>query len=160
MLARPEPSEYAPYVAHSNCRRRTRSGCPSVTSQWRWVRSPTTSNSKKPHATPRKNACSACSPRMQPAGPSAMSKVTSPPGRTITRTKARRHSCLFVADSERLHPPCLRTGEEFVAAARRVGVPADLEVLQDRTHRTTLGRMTSPGDPCLHRIVQFVVADR
>lgn len=63
---------------------------------------------------------------------------------------------ILVAEAERYEPPILSQAEEFVAAAKQAGASAEVEVLKDRTHRTTINKMTEPDDPTLSRILRFV----
>src|SRR5262249_19457586 len=63
---------------------------------------------------------------------------------------------ILVAEAERYQPPILGSGGEFVAAARKAGGRAEVDVLQERTHMTTIEKMVTTNDPTLLRIVQFI----
>lgn len=63
---------------------------------------------------------------------------------------------ILVAEGERFQPPILSQAEAFVAAARQTGAHAEVAVLKDRTHRSTINQMVKPDDPTVVRILQFM----
>jgi len=73
-------------------------------------------------------------------------------------TAALPPTLVLIADSERFFPPVLRDAAEFVGRAQVAGAKADLAILADRKHMSTIQKMVSPTDPTVVQIAAFVRA--
>ena len=80
--------------------------------------------------------------------------VNSLPLRHVNRSMPRM--LIMLADEERFDPPKERTVKEFINAASEKDVPVSYEVLSQRSHMSTVEKMTEPSDPTLQRIISFV----
>lgn len=65
---------------------------------------------------------------------------------------------VLVAEKERYQPPILKQANEFASKAKRMGVLVGVEVLQSRTHISTIDKMVTSDDPTLQRILRFVIS--
>lgn len=67
---------------------------------------------------------------------------------------------IMIAEAERFSGPVLKQAEDFARVARALGVHVDIATIPGRTHETMVELMSSPDDPTVKRIVQFVGAMR
>lgn len=64
----------------------------------------------------------------------------------------------LIADSERVHPPVLKTDSTFAARARALGNRAEYQVLPGRTHYRAIRELSEPGDSVFAIVRDFVSA--
>jgi acetyl esterase/lipase len=62
----------------------------------------------------------------------------------------------LVADAERFQPPILEEAAAFARKLREAGVEADVEILKERQHMSSVERMVDPGDATFHRVLDFL----
>ena len=62
----------------------------------------------------------------------------------------------FIAESEQVNPPILKTNQQFVDDAVSRGNQATLKVFPGRNHYSTIRRIHEPGDEVFSAVVDFV----
>lgn len=63
---------------------------------------------------------------------------------------------VLIAEAERFQPPILEDAAIFVGAAREAGVDADLAILPDRKHYSSIRQLVSPDDYTFRLIIDFI----
>ena len=74
-------------------------------------------------------------------------------------THVGRHlppTLVLIAEAERYKPPILADAAIYVGAARDADVDADIAILPDRTHYSSIRLLASPDDPTRRLITAFV----
>jgi arylformamidase len=66
----------------------------------------------------------------------------------------------LVAEAERFQPPILEEAAAFVRKLLEAGVEADVEVLEDRQHMSSVEKMVEPGDPTFRLVLGFILRAR
>ena len=63
---------------------------------------------------------------------------------------------VLIADAERFKPPILADATVFVDAAQAAGVSAEIVILSNRTHYSSIRLLVSSDDPTFRVILDFV----
>jgi acetyl esterase/lipase len=64
----------------------------------------------------------------------------------------------LVAETERFQPPILEEAAAFVRKLLEAGVEADVEILKDRKHMSSVEKMAEPGDATFRLVLDFIGA--